>query len=324
MKIFGTEIKKGKRTVINLPVAQLHTGTHLDIPVIIYRGKKDGPSLLLCAGIHGNEVNGVEIVRQILSNGFAKPERGMVMCIPVVNVLGFLNQTREFPDGRDLNRMFPGSKKGSLASRYAYAIMNKIVPHFDYIIDFHTGGDQRFNYSQIRTEIDKPLNIELAKVFGARFVINSNSREKSFRESATSLGKTVLLFEGGKSLNLDKVVTKIGINGVLRVMHHLGMRDFTKELDGVDKEEPIVVLNSNWTRSPQSGMFRTYAKNGKFIKKGEIIGTITDPFGKEENKLKAPHDGYVICLNHSPLVIQGDAIAHITTKLAVNGNLYKS
>lgn len=314
MRIFNHNIQKGKRTVINRAVAQLHTGTELEIQVVIDRAKKDGPTLLLTAGIHGNEVNGVEIVRQLITKGYTKPEAGTVISIPVINVLGFLNKSREFPDGRDLNRVFPGSPKGSLASRFAHALMAQIVPHIDYGIDYHTGGAQRFNYAQIRTDVSVAANVDLAKAFGTKFIVNASVREKSFRDAATELGKTVLLFEGGKSMNFDKIVTKIGIAGALRVMQFLHMRDFAAELSGNEPEGPICVHDTTWVRASYSGMFRSYVKNGKLIKKGELIGTITDPYGQVEKKVKAPNEGYIICLNHSPIVTQGDALAHITTR----------
>ena len=317
MRIFNHNIPKGKRTVINRAVARLHTGTELEIQVVIDRAKKNGPTLLLTSGIHGNEVNGVEIVRQLISKGYSKPEMGTVISIPVVNVLGFLNKAREFPDGRDLNRMFPGSLKGSLASRFAHALMTHVVPQIDYCIDFHTGGAERFNYAQVRTEAGAEKSLELAKVFGAKFIVDANMRDKSFRQSATAQGKTVLLFEGGKSLNFDKVVTKIGLEGAMRVMHHLGMRDFTTELAGSEPEGPIYVHESTWLRAPHSGMFRTYVKNGKHVKKGDVLGTISDPYGQFEKKVKAPNDGYIICLNHSPIITQGDALVHLTERFSM-------
>jgi predicted deacylase len=317
MRIFGQNIPKGKRTTIKRVVATLHTGTQLEISVVIDRAKKDGPTLLLSSGIHGNEVNGVEIVRQLIAKGFTKPERGMVISIPVVNVLGFLNKTREFPDGRDLNRMFPGSPKGSLASRYAHALMTNIIPFVDYGIDYHTGGASRFNYAQIRINADDPENVALAKAFGAKFIIDANMRDKSFREAASKQGKKMLLFEGGKAMNLDKVVTKVGVAGAKRVMQHLELRNFEEELNGGQPEPPIFVHSSSWIRAAYSGMFRTYVKNGKSVKKGELMGTITDPFGKIERNVKAPHSGYIFCLNHAPLVTQGDALVHLTSRVTM-------
>ncbi len=304
MNILDTTIRKGRSYNLSMEIARLHTRTRIEVPVLIERANKPGPTLLLSAGIHGNEVNGVEIVRQIVARKFHKPEAGTVICVPVVNVFGFLNQSRLFPDGRDLNRVFPGSPKGSLASRFAHAIMEEIIPHADYIIDYHTGGGQRFNYSQVRTVLNNEKSRALAKQFGAKFIINAKQREKSMREAATDLGKTVLLFEGGKSLSLDKVVTNVGIWGALRVMQYLEMRDFGAELSGSRVETPVLVENSEWIRAQHSGMYRSYVRNGVFVKKGDTLGTISDPYGGFEKTVKAKNDGYVICLNHSPIVTQ--------------------
>jgi predicted deacylase len=313
VKILDTTIEKGNSYQLSMDIARLHTRTKIEVPVIVERGHKPGPTLLLSAGIHGNEVNGVEIVRQIIAKGYHKPEAGTVICVPVVNVFGFLNQSRLFPDGRDLNRVFPGSAKGSLASRYAYAFMEEIIPHADYIIDYHTGGAQRFNYSQVRTVLDDTKSTEMATQFGAKFIIDAKQREKSMREAATALGKTVLLFEGGKSLDLDKVVTNVGIWGAMRVMQYLGMRDFSATLSTARVESPVFIKESNWIRAKHSGMFRTYARNGVRVKKGDILGTISDPYGGFEKKVKAKEDGYIICLNHAPIVNQGDALVHLAT-----------
>lgn len=310
--IFDTEIGFGK-TVVNFEIAKLHTRTPLSIPIIIERAKQDGPTVLLTAGIHGDEVNGVEIVRQVIAKGYNKPERGIVICIPIVNVFGFLNQERKFPDGRDLNRSFPGGPKGSLASRFAHFIMKEIVPHADYILDFHTGGAGRFNYSQIRYNPGDTECEELAKVFGTKFIIRSSTRDHSFRDEASSLGKKVLMFEGGKSMHLDRIVTKSGIDGVLRVLTHLNVRDFKNITDKkTDAGDPIIISSSSWVRAKFSGMFRSDRANGSYVEKGTRIGTITDPFGDFEKVVKAPWDGYIICINHNPIINQGDALIHLT------------
>lgn len=310
--IFDTPINYGK-TVVNFEIAKLHTRTPLSIPIIIERAKTPGPTVLLTAGIHGDEVNGVEIVRQIITKGYNKPDNGMLICIPIVNVFGFLNQERKFPDGRDLNRSFPGSAKGSLASRFAHFIMQEIVPHADYILDFHTGGASRFNFSQIRYNPNDQECEKLAQVFGTKFIIRASTRDHSFRDVASSMGKKFLMFEGGKSMHLDRLVTKSGIDGVLRVLTHLSVRDFGKNLDSkLDSGEPIIINTSSWVRAKFSGMFRSDMPNGSHVNKDERIGTITDPFGDFERIVKAPRDGYIICVNHNPIVNQGDALIHLT------------
>lgn len=310
--ILGQKIEPGKSYQIKIDIARLHTRTKIEVPIIISRAKKAGPTVLISAGVHGNEVNGVEIVRQLVANKYNVPDAGMTICVPVVNVFGFLIKTREFPDGKDLNRVFPGSKNGSLASSFAYVFMQEVVAHADYCIDYHTGGADRFNYSQIRISGEDKETIELAKAFGAKFIKYSNHREKSYRESATTLGKKVLLFEGGKSLDLDRHVTRSGVTGALNVLNYLGVKKIpTDFVPFVEPSEPIVFEESKWVRANYSGMYRSIVRNGVKIKKGDIIGSITDPYGFFERKVKAPVSGYIICLNHTPIVNKGDAIVHI-------------
>lgn len=314
IEVLGKSISRGKGLQINLDIAKLHTRTKIEVPIIIERAKEPGPTILITGGIHGDEINGVEIVRRLIANGYNKPEKGMIICIPVVNVFGFLSLSREFPDGRDLNRVFPGSKRGSLASIFAYHLMKEIVPHADYCLDFHTGGGDRFNAAQVRINEGDAESLELAKIFGAPFILQSKQREKSYRESAIKLGKKVLLFEGGKSLDFNKSITQSGINGALNVMHHLGLRDFSKEIKKGSKKiiSPIIIEKSKWIRARYSGMFRTNAILGKLYNKGDKIGSISDPFGFFERDIKAPNKGYVFCINHAPIVNKGDAIIHIS------------
>lgn len=315
MKILDTTIKRGESKVINLSIARLHTRTPLTVPVIVERGEEEGPCVLLCAGIHGDEINGVEIVRQIVAKGYHRPRRGTIICIPVINVFGFLNQEREFPDGRDLNRMFPGFKNGSLASRFAYYLMEYIAPHIDYCIDFHTGGDARFNYSQIRLDAQDQSTLALAKTFGVKFIIDAANRDKSFRKTLSERGIKVLLFEGGRTLMLDRSVTKVGICGTLRVLQHLGLRDYHQALNELQRpaaDPLILVQKSTWIRAKHSGMFRTEVKLGCHVNQGDKLGSISDPYGDFEKEVRAPWCGYVICTNHAPLVNQGDALIHLT------------
>ncbi|GAA4941481.1 succinylglutamate desuccinylase/aspartoacylase family protein [Algibacter agarivorans] len=312
--LLDNKIYPGESKEISFDIAKLHTATTVNVPIIIERSKKPGPTVLFTAGIHGDEVNGVEIVRQLIAKGINKPKCGTIICIPVINIFGFINLKREFPDGRDLNRVFPGSSKGSLASRVAHKLINEIIPHADYIIDFHTGGSGRFNAPQLRiANENKQLN-DLAKVFGAPFVLYSKNVSKSFRLSCYKLAKPLLLFEGGKSFHIDDMVTNSGINGSKRILHHLGMLS-SKFTVSAPKKDSLFIDESKWIRAKYSGMFKASSFIGIAVKIGDTLGNITDPYGKLNYVVKAQNDGYIINVNESPIVYQGDALFHITTKL---------
>ena len=312
--IFGESILPGENKTVNVEIARLHTTTKLDIPIIVRRSKIDGPVVLFSAGIHGDEINGIEIVRQVISQKINKPKKGTIICIPIINMYGFVNRSREFPDGRDLNRVFPGSKKGSLASRFAFHILTEVMPIVDYAVDFHSGGASRFNAPQIRlAENDAELKI-LADVFDAPFTLYSKNIAGSFRNSSAKLSVKMLLFEGGKSLDINNDIAKEGVNGVKRVLKHLDMLD-PKHQTERQKSSSIYIEKSSWVRAKCSGMLHDYNTIGTFVKKGTLLATITDPFGKFERKVKAPNDGYVINANHSPIVYEGDAIYHLSNSV---------
>ncbi|WP_299017799.1 succinylglutamate desuccinylase/aspartoacylase family protein [uncultured Polaribacter sp.] len=305
--ILGKEIIAGKRTVIDLKVAKLHTRTTVNVPVIIEHSQNPGPVVLLLAGIHGDETNGVGIIREIIDLKMNKPKNGTIICIPVFNIFGYLIQTREFPDGRDLNRMFPGTQNGSLASQFAYQFSEKIAPFVDYVIDFHTGGGKRDNVAQIRCNKNDEKGLELAKIFNPPMIMYSNNIVKSLRETLHKMGKTVLLFEGGKSNELNPTIINEGVNGTRNVLIHLGL------IDGevLVRERPIIVKNSKWLRASDSGMFKVSIRNGSFVKKREVLGVIQDPFGEFKKKVLAPFDSYVFCINKAPIVNKGDALFHL-------------
>ena len=313
--IFKETVLPGESKTINMEIATLHTMTKLKIPIIVERSKYSGPTILLSAGLHGDEINGVEIVRQIITKNINKPKTGTIICIPVINVFGFVNQAREFPDKRDLNRVFPGSKKGSLASRFAFYLLKEIMPHIDYAIDFHAGGASRFNAPQIRIV---PKNSELKKladIFQAPFGLYSKNIAGSFRNSCNKLGVKMLLFEGGKSVNINEEVTQEGIEGTKRVLDHLGMLNPKKEVTYPEKPT-IYITKSNWIRAKYSGMFHGYTSIGNYVVKGQLLATISDPYGKIEFTVKAPNSGYIINVNDAPIVYQGDAIYHISTQIS--------
>ena len=315
--ILNETILPGEKKTIYMEIAKLHTASKLKIPVIIERSKLDGPTVLFSAGIHGDEINGVEIVRSIIAQKINKPFRGTIICIPVINIFSFVSKTREFPDGRDLNRVFPGSKKGSLASRFAFHLLNDIIPHIDYAVDFHAGGASRFNAAQIRIAPHNDELKKLADVFAAPFTLYSKNIAGTFRNACEKRNVKMLLFEGGKSLDINDAIAEQGVNGAKRLLSFLGMLSPKQKL-APHPEPTIYISRSSWVRANQSGLFHDYNKIGCYVKKGFVLGSITDPFGKFEKKVKAPNDGYIINANHAPIVYQGDAIYHISNELVQN------
>lgn len=304
--INGKKIGKGEKAEISLRIARLPTHTFIDLPVFVYRGERDGPVLLLTAGLHGDEINGIEIIRRMIASKTVYPLAGTVIALPIVNVFGFIHFLRDLPDGKDLNRSFPGGEKGSLARRIAYVVMNEILPHVDYGIDFHTGGASRSNFPQLRCLFDNPQNLELAQGFAPPFIIDSKLIDKSFRQAAYKKGKVIIVYEGGESLRFDEFVIQEGVNGTVRLMKHLGMTD-----KSCPPNNSKILQRTSWIRASYAGMFRSVIKCGELVKKNQVIGNITDPFGETEIKVKSPKLGYIIGVNNIPVVNRGDAIFHL-------------
>ena len=311
LEILGKRIPPGKGTTINFNMAKLYTTNSVDVPIIIERSRKPGPVILITAGIHGDEINGVEVVRQLIVKEINKPAKGTVICIPIINIFGFLSMSRDFPDGRDLNRVFPGTKNGSLASRFAYQFVQKILPIADFCLDFHTGGASRFNAPQIRIKKGENNALHYARIFNAPFTIMSKTITKSYRETCYRLGKPVLLFEGGKSKDSNKTVAKQGVEGVMRILAHFEMLRPKFEVPE-PPAETVLIEYSSWIRAKYSGLLHIKIPCGKHVEKGEYIATITDPYGKLRHRVKAPNEGYIINVNESPIVYQGDAIFHLS------------
>ncbi|MDX1463528.1 MAG: succinylglutamate desuccinylase/aspartoacylase family protein [Marinirhabdus sp.] len=311
--ILGRKVDPGQTKTINFSFAKLYTATKVEIPIIVSRALEPGPTVLLTAGVHGDEINGVEVVRQVIARKINIPKKGVVICIPILNIFGFLNAERTFPDGRDLNRVFPGSKTGSLASRVAYHFTKEIVPLADYCLDFHTGGAQRFNAPQIRLVPEDATLLRLAEIFNAPFTVYSNNLSKSYRATCEKMGVPSLLFEGGKSLDNNKHIVKHGVDGVIRILEHLEMLATHVEVPATTSKT-VLIKNSRWIRAQKSGLLHVKIDCNKYVKKNEFLATITDPYGTMRFKVTAPNAGYIINVNHAPIVHQGDAIFHISTE----------
>lgn len=306
--INGTRIKAGESRQVNFQIAKLPTHTVIDLPVFIYRGKKPGPVLLLTAGVHGDELNGVETIRRMIAERSIIPERGSVIAVPIVNIYGFLNNNRYLPDGRDLNRCFPGNKNGSLASRIAYILMKNICSKADLGVDFHTGGPN-INFPQVRCDTSINRNLELARALGAPLIVNSRLRDGSFRQAAWEGGKTIIVFESGESMRMDENSITTGINCVKRLMNYLKMKDDPTLTD----TNSVLVNKSSWIRAGYSGMFRSYSDLGGKVKKNEKLASITDPFGETEYAIKSRFSGYILSIRSHPIVNRGDALINIGT-----------
>jgi len=299
-------IEPGEETQIDIKIARLPSHTWIDLPVFVFRSKVEGPSLLLTAGIHGDEINGIEIVRRLITRRMLVPETGTIIAIPLVNVYGFINNARNLPDGKDLNRCFPGGDRGSLAKKIAHILMSEIIPHIDYGVDFHTGGAKISNFPQIRALLENETNMGLARAFGAPYLINSNLIDKSFRKAAAQVGKAILVYEGGESLRLDPYAIQEGMNGVLRLMDHLGIKK-----SFLQPQQSVILRERSWTRAKMSGIFNAKVESGVKVNKNQLIAVITDPYGKLRIPVKSPIDGFVIGINNMPVVNAGDALFHI-------------
>ncbi len=303
-------IKPGSRAVIDLPLPPLYGLTPMSMPIHVISGKKSGPQLFVSAAIHGDELNGVEIVRRLLKQPILKQLRGTLIAIPMVNVYGVVHHSRYLPDRRDLNRSFPGSAKGSLAARLADLFMHEIVAQCSHGIDLHTGAIHRGNLPQIRANLDDPETLGLAQAFNVPILLNSNMRDGSLRESASEQGIPMLLYEGGEALRFDEVCIRAGLQGILHVMRHLGMIASRRKPRKAIKE-PYIAKSSNWVRAPASGIFRTLKPLGSHIDAREILGIISDPTSNTESEVISPHTGLIIGRTEIPLVYEGEALYHI-------------
>ena len=277
------------------------------ISVSVLHGRKPGPKVWLSGAIHGDELNGIEIVRQLVDRIDPRTLFGTVVAVPIVNVFGFLSQSRYLPDGRDLNRSFPGSKRGSMAARLAHIFMQEVVNDCDLGIDYHTAAGHRTNIPQIRADLSDPSTRELAFVFGTPFVIDARLRDGSIREAATARGTKVLLYEAGQVMRFEAEPVRVGVEGTMRVLEHLGSGDWP-DVPGV---EPMEIHKTRWVRASRAGVASLSVGLGDHVEQGQLIGTVGDVLGGRRSKIRAVDTGYVIAENLNPLVGQGDALVHI-------------
>lgn len=309
LTIAGEEIFPGDRRQLALTVAKLYDFTDMKIPVEVVRGLQDGPTLFISAAIHGDEINGVDIVRRLLKHRALKTIAGTLIAIPIVNVFGFNDKSRYTPDRRDLNRSFPGAEHGSLASQIAYMFRTEIVNQCTHGIDLHTGAIHRRNLPQIRADLSFKANHELAMAFGAPVVLDASPRDGSLREMLDEKKIPMLLYEAGTALRFDHRAALMGVEGILNVMRAIGMLPKPKIKSSAPR--PYVAKSSHWVRAPISGIFITRKKLGESVRKNDKLGFITNPFGDYEYAILSPCDGIIIGNSILPLANEGDGLYHI-------------
>ncbi|MBM3518462.1 MAG: succinylglutamate desuccinylase/aspartoacylase family protein [Alphaproteobacteria bacterium] len=307
LRIGGAAVAPGDNTVIDLPITDLSTHTPITMPIQVIRGREDGPRVFVCAALHGDEINGVEIIRRVLREPGLAALRGTLVAVPIVNVLGFLSHSRYLPDRRDLNRTFPGSAQGSLAGRLAHIFLTEIVANCTHGIDLHTAARDRDNYPQIRANLDHAETDRLARAFGVP-VINAGFREGSLRESAARHKVPVLVYEAGEALRFHEPSIAAGVDGIMRVLRTLKMLPPDK---GPAPPEQLVARSSTWIRAPRSGIMRGAVALGEAVRESQELGIIADPFGGNEVAVLARTDGLVIGRTNLPLVHEGDALFHL-------------
>ncbi len=309
-RINGITVGPGENKEVFLNRYELPTSSIIEIPVHVFRSSNPGPVILLSGGMHGDETNGIEIIRRVITRKeISELKCGTIIAIPVINIVSFIFGSRELPDGRDMNRCFPGSTRGSLGSRIAHDIMKQVIPLIDFGIDFHTGGAKINNHPQMRCVFEFPENLKIAEIFSPPLIINSTYRDGTFRKEAAKKGKPILVFEGGESLRFDYLSINEAFNGILRVLSHYGMIDVS-----VPPNPTVKLIKDHWVRADESGLFHASVPNGSHVRQGDIVGVICNPYGSIEQKLVSAHDGWVVGINNQPVVHQGDALIHIGTE----------
>ena len=315
-EIAGQSIAPGTRKTVHLPVSTLYDHTPVTLSAHVIHGRKDGPTVFVSAGIHGDEVIGVEIVRRAMRLKKLKSLSGTLILVPIVNTFGFLNHSRYLPDRRDLNRCFPGSPNGSLASRLAHIFMTEIVARCSLGIDLHSAAIHRTNLPQVRVSANDAQTLQLAHVFGAPVILTSALRDGSLRAESKKNGVSVLLFEAGEAMRYDEMSVRSGVAGILRVLKEVGMLSGS----GIAKPKAtsIICSKSNWLRAPVGGLLRNFKAEGDVVEVGDIVAAISDPFGDGEVEVEARYSGIIVGRALMPVVHEGDALFHIAAVKSAN------
>ncbi|MCB1662375.1 MAG: succinylglutamate desuccinylase/aspartoacylase family protein [Pseudomonadales bacterium] len=305
--LLGTEVPSGNKKILSWTYSQTNEGITSPAPVIVVHGTKPGPVMCLTAAIHGDELNGIEIVRRVLNNLDAEKLTGTLIGVPIVNIQGFHRASRYLPDRRDLNRYFPGKLYGSSASRIAYSFFNEIIVHCDALVDLHTGSLHRTNLPQLRADLSNPRVLELTQGFGATVVLHHTGTKGTLRRSATDRGIPAVTLETGGAMQLHEKPVTHGAKGILTLLYKLGMY---KKSSLWGEPEPVY-YKSTWVRTNQGGILFSRVALGQRVKKGQLLGTVTDPITNARQEIFATRKGRILGMALNQVVQPGFAAYRI-------------
>jgi hypothetical protein len=307
--LLDTEIAPGTRMRLFLRSSESYSGALVETPVVVVRGIEEGPRLCIVAGVHGDEVNGVEVVRRTLASVSAENLRGTLIAIPIANINAFRRGSRYLPDRRDLNRYFPGRLFGSSASRIAYTLFNEVIRHCDALVDLHTGSFHRSNLHQLRADLSLPTTMQLAADFGADVIVNNVGRSGTLRRAATDIGIAAVTIEAGEPQRFDEGQVVEALGGILRLLHARGMID--DPLVEPSQGAVVAYLGTRWVRTDQGGILISRVKLGDQIETGQILGMISDPLSDDVEAVISPRSGRLIGMALDQVVMPGYAAYHI-------------
>ena len=306
---FGEEeVALGERRDLRLQVSETYSGGAVELPVHVWRGTHPGPALFVTAAVHGDELNGIGIVRRLILDPPFHLEAGTLVLVPVVNLLGYERHSRYLPDRRDLNRSFPGTESGSLARRFAHRFFTHVVQRCDFGIDLHTAAVRRVNFPSVRGDLNVPGVRRIAEAFGSELVIDSTGPKGSLRRTATAEDCPTISLEAGEVFKIESTVTEVGVRGVTNVLIELGM---VRGCRLIRPRYQTQVENTKWLRADFGGLLQFHVAPGDIVEEGQALATNTNLLGLRQNQLESPADGVVLGMTTLPAVTPGDPICHL-------------
>lgn len=297
----------GKRTDFWRALYQDATGGPLKVPFIVARGVRNGPVLGITAAVHGNELNGIKIIQHVLNHLDLESLSGALLCVPVVNVPAYTNGTRNFPDGQDLNHVFPGKTDGKPAHQYARAFTETFLPAIDFLVDLHTASEGRTNTLYVRADLKSADTRQMAFAFNPEIILHVEGSDGTLRYAARRRGVPGITVEAGNPSVLQGRMVFEGETGILNLMKSLGML----EGDPYYAREPVVCKSSRWLRTVGGGILETHFKLRDVLTRKQLIAETHDPFGTVLNRYYAPYDGIVIGMAANPVAIPGTRFCHL-------------